>query len=90
MPRPVWFLARPVTASRPSPAPPTNPAMITIASTIMIIWLIASVIAGRARGSCTLLRVWARVEPKARAASTVSGATWRMPRSTSFTPGGSA
>ncbi len=37
MPRPVSPRARPFTASRPRPAPPTMAEMITIASTIMII-----------------------------------------------------
>ena len=50
-------------------------AITTIARPIITVWLMPSMIEGIASGSCTLTRVWAVVEPKARAASTVSAET---------------
>ncbi|MEZ4584064.1 MAG: hypothetical protein R3A10_20915 [Caldilineaceae bacterium] len=61
-----------------------------MASTIMIVWLTPIMIDGWASGSCTLKSVWRGVAPNATAASTVSAATRRMPRSVRRITGGMA
>ena len=65
-------------------------ASTTSASAIMTDWLMPIMIDGMASGSLTLTRSWMPVEPNERAASTISGSTWRMPRLVSRTAGGRA
>ena len=65
-------------------------AITTMPSPIITVWLTPIMIEGMARGSCTLSRIWAVVEPKARAASTASAETCRIPRLVRRTAGGSA
>ena len=56
----------------------------------MIVWLTDSSSWRRASGSCTLKSVCAGVEPNARAASTESAVTPRMPSAVMRTAGGIA
>ena len=49
-PSPVSLRVTALTVSNPRPPPPTSPAMITMASTIMITWFTPSMIVGAARG----------------------------------------
>ena len=55
-----YGFARPgQTLVHPPPAPPTNPAMTTIASTIMMIWLMPSISDGSDIGSSTFRSICA-------------------------------
>ncbi|GBC86894.1 hypothetical protein HRbin12_00893 [bacterium HR12] len=76
--------------SYPSPPPPTSPAMMTTESTIITVWFTPRRIEGRASGNCTFVSTCQRVDPNARAASTVSRGTCRIPVSVRRIPGGSA
>ncbi len=74
----------------PSPLPPIRPAITTSESANMIVWLTDSSSCRRANGSCTLKSVCAEVEPNARAASTESLVTPRIPSAVMRTAGGIA
>ena len=60
------------------------------ASAIMIVWFTPSMIEGIACGICTFASICSGVAPKARAASIISGETWRIPRLVSRMMGGRA
>ena len=68
-----------LTVSKPSAPPPTSPAMMTIARTIMITWLTPAMIVGAARGMRTPYMVWRRVAPKVCDASIALAGTCRIP-----------
>ncbi len=56
----------------------------------MIVWLIPSMIVGRAKGSCTPSSSWRGVVPAETAASMVVVGSWRMPRLVRRMAGGRA
>ena len=74
----------------PSPPPAMMATIPTIDSDSSRVWLSPAMIAGRASGICTSRRIRVSVAPNARAASTTSEGTWRIPRLVSRTMGGSA
>nr|BFE72713.1 hypothetical protein GCM10020092_060140 [Actinoplanes digitatis] len=63
----------------PSPGASISAVTTTMDSAIMMVWLTASTMVGRAIGSRTLPSSCQRVEPSAVAASTVVGDTSPMP-----------
>src|SRR5690606_13603302 len=89
-PSPVLVRVTARTASNPSPWLPARPAMMTIASTIMITWLTPAMIVGAASGSLTPNNVCRSVAPKALDASSASAGTWRTPRAVRRMPGTTA
>ena len=78
-----------MTAS-PRPVPPISPAITTIESAKRIVWLTERSSIRRASGNCTFESTCQRVAPSAVAASTVFGATPRMPSAVMRIAGGTA
>ncbi len=74
----------------PSPPTPTIEATTTMASDIMMVWLMPAMMVGKASGICTLNSFCRCDEPKASAASSASLSTRRMPRLVSRIIGGTA
>ncbi|MNT72758.1 hypothetical protein D3C72_2113900 [compost metagenome] len=74
----------------PSPPTPIIEATTTMASAIMMVWLMPVMMVGSASGSCTLNSFWPLEEPKASAASSTSRSTSRMPRLVRRMTGGMA
>ncbi len=64
--------------------------MMTVASTIRMVWLMPSMIARNASGSCTFNSSWRLVAPKLIAASRGVNGTSRRPRLVSRMQGGIA
>ncbi|MNL78764.1 hypothetical protein D3C87_2052330 [compost metagenome] len=65
-------------------------ATTTMASDIMIVWLMPAMIVGSASGICTFQSFWPREDPKASAASSTSLSTSLIPRLVRRIIGGTA
>ncbi len=89
-PMPGSLRCSPMSTVSPMPRAPIIEAMTTMASAIMVVWLMPCMIDGSASGICTPHSICQRVAPKARLASTTSRSTWRMPRSVRRISGGVA
>ena len=74
----------------PRPPAPTNAAITTMPSAIMIVWFTPSMIEGLASGTCTSRSRCRSVEPNEVATSSDDSGTPRMPSAVSRIAGGSA
>ncbi|MNT63609.1 hypothetical protein D3C72_2014410 [compost metagenome] len=90
MPSVKYWLAIAFSTGWPNPCTPIIEAMTTMASAIMIVWLMPAMIVGSAKGICTFLSFCQPEEPNASAASSTSLSTRRMPRLVSLIIGGMA
>ena len=74
----------------PRPPAPTNAAITTMPSAIMIVWFTPSMMDGFASGTCSIRSRCRSVEPNDVATSSEASGTFRMPSAVSRIAGGIA